>query len=55
MCMTDKKNQLVTSLRVNPDLWKKAKMKAIECDITLGELIDEAVREWLQKQEQNKK
>ena len=45
------KDQFVTSLRVNPELWKKAKMAAIECDITLGDLIDEAIREWLQKKE----
>lgn len=52
---TNEKNQLVTSLRVDPELWKKAKMKAIECDMTLGDLIDEAIREWIQKQERCKK
>lgn len=48
------KEQVVTSLRVDPDLWKKAKMKAIENDTTLGEVIDEALREWLRKQEKTK-
>lgn len=51
----NEKNQIVTSLRVNPDLWKKARVAAIESDITLGDLIDQAIREWLQKQEKCKK
>jgi predicted HicB family RNase H-like nuclease len=45
------KEQVVTSLRVDPELWKKAKIKAIENDLSLGEVIDEALREWLQKRE----
>lgn len=51
----NEKEQVVTSLKVNPALWKQAKIAALECDITLGELIDQAVREWLQKQEKHKK
>ena len=49
------KKQVVTSLRVSSELWKKAKVTAIECDMTLGELIDEALREWIKKQEKVKK
>jgi hypothetical protein len=46
----NEKDQIVTSLKVNPKLWKQAKIAALECDITLGELIDQAVREWIEKQ-----
>ena len=49
------KEQIVTSLKVNPELWKEAKIAALRCDITLGELIDQAVREWIEKQEKCKK
>ena len=49
------KDQIVTSLKVNPELWKQAKISALECDITLGELIDQAVRDWIKKQEKCKK
>jgi hypothetical protein len=49
------KEQIVTSLKVNPDLWKQAKIAALQCDITLGELIDQAVRDWIAKQEKCKK
>jgi predicted HicB family RNase H-like nuclease len=51
----DEKEQIVTSLKVNPELWKQAKIAALQCDITLGELIDKAIREWIQKQEKCKK
>lgn len=44
-----KKKQLVTSLRVNPDLWKEAKVQAIMLDLSLAEVIDEALREWIEK------
>jgi len=49
------KDQIVTSLKVNPELWKQAKITALQCDITLGELIDQAVRDWIKKQEKCKK
>jgi hypothetical protein len=46
------KKEIVTSLRVDSQLWKAARKAAIDCDTTLGEIINEALREWLQKQEQ---
>jgi len=49
------KDQIVTSLKVKPALWKQAKIAALECDITLGELIDQAIREWIEKKEKCKK
>lgn len=51
----NEKDQLVTSLRVDPKLWKKAKMAAIEHDTTLGCLIDEAIKEWIEKRDKEKK
>ncbi len=33
----------VTSLKVNPELWKKAKLQAVTEGITLGELLDQAL------------
>ena len=54
MPIEDKK-PIVTSLKVTPDLWKQSKIEALKCDITLGELIDQAVRDWIAKQEKCKK
>lgn len=51
----NEKEQFVTSLRIDPELWKKAKIEAVKCDITLGDLIDEAIRDWIQKKEDCKK
>jgi hypothetical protein len=51
----NEKDQFVTSLRVDPTLWKKTKMTALECDITLGDAIDQALRGWIEKQAKCKK
>jgi len=36
-----------TSLKVNPQVWKEAKKAAIDWEITLGELVERAVLEWI--------
>ena len=51
----DDRKEIVTSLRVDANLWKEARKAAIDCDISLGELIDQAVRGWIEKQENDKK
>ena len=43
----EEKKQLVTSLRVNSELWKEAKVQAIRHDITLTELVEEAINLWI--------
>ncbi len=45
----DDKKQFVTSLRVDSDLWKEAKVQAIRHDITLTELVEEALNLWIQE------
>ncbi len=45
----DDKKQLVTSLRVDSGLWKEAKVQAIMHDITLTELVEEAINLWMQE------
>ena len=39
-----KKNQIVTSLKVNPELWKLARIEAIKQGITLGEFVDKSLK-----------
>lgn len=45
----EEKKQLVTSLRVDCELWKEAKVQAIRHDITLTELVEEAINLWIQE------
>lgn len=40
---------VVTSMKVDEDLWKKAKKRAIDEEITLQELLNEAVQDYLRK------
>jgi len=43
------KPYIVTSMKVDEDLWKKAKKRAIDEEMTLQELLNEAVREYLRR------
>ena len=38
-----------TSIKIDPELWKEAKKTAIDADITLSELVEEAIREWIRR------
>jgi predicted HicB family RNase H-like nuclease len=46
----EEKKQLVTSLRVDPEIWKQAKVEAIQHDITLTQLVEEAITYWIKQQ-----
>jgi predicted transcriptional regulator len=41
------RTSVVTSIKVDEDLWKKAKKRAVDDEITLQELINSAVEAWL--------
>ena len=43
------KPSLVTSVKVDEDLWKRAKKRAIDEEITLQELLHVAVQDYLRK------
>jgi len=46
------KPYVVTSLKVDEDLWKKAKKRAIDEEITLQQLLNEAVHDYLRRKTQ---
>jgi hypothetical protein len=43
------KPTVVTSLRVDEELWKRAKKRAIDEEITLQQLLSSAVQEYLKR------
>ena len=43
------KPYIVTSMKVDEDLWKKAKKRAIAEEIPLQALLNQAVREYLRR------
>jgi hypothetical protein len=45
--MSEERKQLVTSLRVDPKIWKEAKVQAIRNDMTLAEVVGQALQEWI--------
>ena len=40
---------VVTSMKVGEELWKRAKKRAVDEDITLQQLLNAAVQEYLRK------
>jgi predicted HicB family RNase H-like nuclease len=47
----EERKQLVTSLRIDPEIWKEAKVAAIQNDITLTQLVEEAINCWIKQQQ----
>ena len=45
-----KQKQIVTSIRVDEDLWKEAKIYAVKKGITLAELLNKLLRRELEKE-----
>jgi|APSaa5957512535_1039671.scaffolds.fasta_scaffold08481_9 hypothetical protein len=43
-----------TSLKIKPSIHKKAKMYAVEHDMQLSSVLEEAVDDWLKKQRSRK-
>jgi hypothetical protein len=43
------KPYIVTSLKVDEELWKRAKKRAIDEEITLQQLLNEAVQDYLRR------
>ena len=46
--MAEKKRE-VTSIKVDPELWKEVKIQAIREEIEVSEFMDRAIRHELQK------
>jgi hypothetical protein len=45
--MADKKLREATSIKIDPVLWKEAKIEAIRRDIDLSDLVEDALRKEL--------
>lgn len=42
-----KVDRIVTSIKINPELWKEAKKKAIDQDVDLSVLVERALKAWI--------
>jgi len=47
--MGNDNNRETTSIRISPELWKKAKMKALEKDMSIGQFIEELIKKELKE------
>lgn len=48
-------NATVTSIKVDGELWKEAKIQAIRSGITLQDVLNRALKEWLDEQRKKEK
>ena len=37
-----------TSIKIDPQLWKQAKIEAIRNDMELSELVEQAIEKWIE-------
>lgn len=42
--------RIVTSVKIDEDIWKKTKIEAINQDMQLSESLEEALDAWVKKQ-----
>lgn len=45
--MIEKIERVATSIKINPDIWKKAKIEAIKEDMELSQLVEKALEAWM--------
>jgi len=43
-----------TSIKIDPQLWKQAKIEAIRNDLELSELVEQAIKEWIEDEAHKK-
>ena len=45
----EKITRVNTSIKIDPEVWKEAKIQAIREDLTVSELLEEAIREYIKR------
>jgi len=46
---TEQEPRESTSIKIKPSKWKEAKMEAIKNDITVSELVEDAIDKWIRE------
>jgi hypothetical protein len=47
--MADDAKRITTSIKIDPKLWKETKIQAIQDEITVSELLENAIREYCKR------
>lgn len=50
----DTRGRIPTSIKIDPDLWKQAKIEAINENMDLSELVEKALGAWMGKEEKKR-
>ena len=41
--------RITTSIKIDPELWKQTKIQAIQDEITVSELLEESIKDYIRK------
>jgi len=55
MSETIKEKREATSIKIKPNVWKEAKIEAIEEGKTVSELVEDAITKWIKEHKESKK
>jgi hypothetical protein len=45
----DDEKRITTSIKINPKLWKETKIQAIQDEITVSELLEDAIKDYIKR------
>jgi hypothetical protein len=48
----DDAKRITTSIKIDPKLWKEAKIQAIQDEITVSELLEGAIRDYIKRKKE---
>ena len=46
-CVKEETKRVTTSIKINPEIWKEAKIEAIQREVDLSELVENALKKEL--------
>lgn len=41
--------RITTSIKIDPDLWKQTKIQAIQDEITVSELLEDSIKDYIKR------
>jgi post-segregation antitoxin (ccd killing protein) len=44
----NKQGRIATTIKINPEIWKQAKIRAVELDMTTSEFLETAIQKHLE-------
>ena len=46
--------RITTSIKIDPDLWKQTKIQAIQDEITVSELLEDSIKDYIKRKKEGR-